>query len=291
MAEQEPVVDPVEQDAVQFHEHEIIAVRLADGRIGVVLRWVCETLNLDAQAQVRRIQRTASITNELVRVRVQTSGGKQTMPTLTLRGFPTWILGINPGEVKGDTEEAEHIRQMIIAYQVEAVDVLYAHFANKMRPALPEPRAAIVQPMIEPGPEASHEEKATYHETMSLWHRWQADYHMQKWRKEVQEKQEVIIEGEKTMGGFIADIQERMGPQRITPEHQGLVQFYVSELSKAKNKHRGTIFTSLHIAFRVPRYEELLESDWARIEQWFKLQFPGQQLPPVQSTWMDGEEE
>jgi len=41
----------------------------------------------------------------------------------------------------------------------------------------------------------------------------------------------------------------------------------------------------LHTDFRVPRYQELSESDWYRIEQWFRIQFPGQKLPeaPTQS--------
>ena len=144
----EQVLEPVEQDVIPFHDHDIIAIKLADERICVVLRWVCETLNLDTHGQTQRIERTASIGGELVRVRVQPrvagpkGGGVQTMPALTLRGFPTWILGINPNEVKEDPkhpDQAEHIRQMIIAYQVEAVDVLYRHFANKLRPTLPDP--------------------------------------------------------------------------------------------------------------------------------------------------------
>ncbi len=194
MAENEQVVDPVEQEVVPFHEHEIIAVRLADGRICVVLRWVCETLQLDSQGQVRRIERTASTARELVRVRVQPrvagskGGGVQTMPALTLRGFSPWILGINPDEVKSDepTEEAR-IRELIVAYQEEAKDVLYLHFLNKGHPVLPE--------------------------------------------------------------------------------------------SEALHKPHGTIFGMLHTDFRVPRYQELYESDWYRIEQWFRIQFPGQKLP------------
>jgi hypothetical protein len=292
MAENEQVVDPVEQEVVPFHEHEIIAVRLADGRICVVLRWVCETLQLDSQGQVRRIERTASTARELVRVRVQPrvagskGGGVQTMPALTLRGFSPWILGINPDEVKSDdpTEEAR-IRELIVAYQEEAKDVLYLHFLNKGRPVLPEQPGAAMHPLAPPGPEAGHEEQATYHETMSLWHRWQADRHMQAWRKEMQLQQGTVVEEGKTMGNLLSTIQERLGPLRITIGHQGLVRFYVAKLSEALHKPHGTIFGMLHTDFRVPRYQELSESDWYRIEQWFRIQFPGQKLPeaPTQS--------
>jgi hypothetical protein len=132
-------LEPIEQESIPFHGEHIIAVRLADGRIAVVLRWVCASLSIDPQAQVRRIQRTAAIVSELLRVKVQTGGGKQNMPAVTLRGFPTWILGINPNEVKEDPEhpqKAERIRQMIVAYQVEAVDVLYHYFAQKTQSRL-----------------------------------------------------------------------------------------------------------------------------------------------------------
>jgi hypothetical protein len=250
MAVPEQVLDPVEQDVVPFHEHEIIAVRLADGRVCVVLRWVCETLQLDPQGQVRRIERTASTASELVRVKVRPrvtgsrGGGVQTMPAITLRGFSPWILGINPDEVKNDdAAEAERIRELIMAYQEEAKDVLYQHFLNRGRPTVAEPQGvAIMQPIAAPGPEAGHEELATYHETMSLWHRWQADQHMQAWRKEMQLQQGTIVEEGKTMGNLLSNIQERMGPARITTEHQTLVQFYVSQLSDKTPKTHATIY-------------------------------------------------
>lgn len=292
MAESNQVLEPVEQDVIPFHEHEIIAVRLADGRICVVLRWVCETLQLDPQGQVRRIERTASTAGELVRVRIQPrtagsrGGGAQTMPALTLRGFSPWILGINPDEVKGkDPAEEAHIRELIIAYQEEAKDVLYQHFANKSRPALPEPRAVVIQPMEEPGPDASHEEQAQYHETMSLWHRWQADYHNQEWLKSIQQQQTALVEEDQVMGNLISGIQKRLGPVRISEKHQEAIQEYVNAWSKATNKNRGIIYTDLHTRFRVPRYQELLEADWPAIEDFFRRRMPGGVLPIIQQTF------
>src|SRR5579864_2677171 len=203
-------LEPVLQEDVPFKEHTITAVRLTDGRIAVVLRWVCEVLNLDPSGQVQRIQRTAAIANELLRVKVQPrekpkrGGGAQLMPVLTLRGFPTWILGINPNEVEEDPNEpgkAEKIRRMIVVYQVEAVDTLYNHFAQGMTqhaPALPEgSRAAVVvrerttefEPTkpAEPSAEATEEELATYYEDLALWALSQARQHAQRWRGRIEE--------------------------------------------------------------------------------------------------------
>jgi len=74
--QQETALEPLEQETISFHDQSIIAVRLADGRICVVLRWVCESLNLSLRPQIRRIQRTTDIADELVNVKVETSGRK-----------------------------------------------------------------------------------------------------------------------------------------------------------------------------------------------------------------------
>lgn len=285
------VFEPLEEAEVPFHGHTIRAAKLEDGRICAVIRSVCEVLKIDAQGQIQRIGRTAAITSELLQVRAQTRGGKQAVAAITLRGFPTWILGINPGEVQGETEEAEHIRQMIIAYQVEAVDVLYQYFANKGTLALPEPRAIIVQPLEEPGPNASDEELASYHETMSLWHRWKADYHMQEWRKKMQLQQAALAEEGQQMGGLISGIQKRLGPVKLTDKHQEAVQEYVNAWCKATGKNRGIIYTDLHARFRVPRYQELLEVDWPAIEEFFRRRFPGGVLPVIQQSLFDASED
>src|SRR5437588_8707442 len=100
--QQQQTLEPTEQDTIAFHGEQIVAVRLADGRICVVLRWICESLKLAPNPQVRRIERTASTADELVRVKVQTRGGRQTMPAITLRGFTPWVLGLNPNEVQDE---------------------------------------------------------------------------------------------------------------------------------------------------------------------------------------------
>src|SRR5258708_16218460 len=123
----EQALEPVEQESIVFHEQDIVAVRLADGRICVVLRWICESLKLAPNPQVRRIERTAATADELVRVKVQTRGGRQTMPAITLRAFTPCVLVLNPNEVQDEEnpQEAERSRSLIIANQTEANHVLY----------------------------------------------------------------------------------------------------------------------------------------------------------------------
>lgn len=58
---------PVEQETILFHDKPIVAVKLPDGRIGVVLRWICENLQLLSQGQIARIKRTEVIADDLQR--------------------------------------------------------------------------------------------------------------------------------------------------------------------------------------------------------------------------------
>src|SRR5712692_10281919 len=59
---------PAEQDTITFHDKPLIVVRLPDGRNGVVLRWLCENLNLSSAGQIERIKRTEVIADDLVDV-------------------------------------------------------------------------------------------------------------------------------------------------------------------------------------------------------------------------------
>src|SRR5215471_14175370 len=121
------VLEPVQVERIPFHGRELLAVRLADGRIAAALRWLCEGLGLDTQAQVRRVRRTKAIRGELLSVRITTEGGPQVMPALTVRALPFWLAGLDTSRLAPDLEP------VILAYQLEAVDVLYRHFAERPR--------------------------------------------------------------------------------------------------------------------------------------------------------------
>jgi hypothetical protein len=276
-SQQQQVVEPIEQETIPFHGEQIIAVKLADGRIAVVLRWVCASLKIDPQAQVRRIQRTAAISGELLRVKVQTGGGRQTMPALTLRGFPTWILGLNPGEVKEDLkypEQAERIRRMIIAYQVEAVDVLYNHFANKAQAALPTPAATaiVAERSVSLAPGADDQTLATYYESLSVWALWKASQHAQAWRGQVEERLDGLqaqLEGEKAVTDLIPEILERLGEPKINAEQQTNIRGIVKRLADLSGIPYQTIYWELAQAFQAPRYSEILASQYPAALEWF----------------------
>jgi len=267
----EPVFIPTVQDTITFHEKPLIAVCLANGNYGVVLRWMCENLHLDTHAQVQRIRRTPAMADGLIYVRVQTDGGPQVMPTLILRAVPYWLATIDMRRMdKNDPRWAE-----ILEYQRHAADALY-EWARSVRDIRTSTSMVSAEQIIKPtapSDDASLDEWSEYHLQMLKWISWRRD--MVQWRDNIDTrvgKLETVT----------SRILEQIGPQRITPEQQMLVQYYVSELSKATNKSHQTIFAALKTAFRVPHYDEIPASEWQKVEQWFKQQMPGQELPPTQ---------
>ena len=87
-----PDTIPVEQDTILFYGKPLIVVRLPDGHSAVVIRSLCENLELERKAQVRRIQRTEAIADDLVpNVSIETDGGPQKVQVLILRSVVYWV--------------------------------------------------------------------------------------------------------------------------------------------------------------------------------------------------------
>jgi hypothetical protein len=266
------VISPVEQETVLFYGKPLKVVRLPDGRPGVVMRYLCDNMHLDRSSQVRRIQRTKAIAKDLVYCYIDTESGVQKMPTLILRSLTYWLLGIDPGRARPDMQAD------ILRYQEEAVDVLYAWAQSStalMAPSPSLPTEIPGKPSAEPGPDASKAELASYHEAMALWHRWQADRYMQAWRNDLEAWRgniESHLEGEQALLALIPEILERLPPQTLSVQHQRAVQVSVRKLVETTGKSPNTIYEDLRTAFDVPRYTEILESDWDQITRWFAVQ-------------------
>ena len=74
---------PIEQQTLTFYGKPIVVVRLPDGQPGVVLRFLCENLQIDTAAQTQRIRRTEAISEDLIFAQVETDGGSQKMAVLS----------------------------------------------------------------------------------------------------------------------------------------------------------------------------------------------------------------
>ena len=131
---------------------------------------------------------------------------------------------------------------------------------------------SVVKPTA-PEIDAPHEIWIEYHQQMIRWHRWQSD--MEQWRGEIEEWRNSVesrLEGVESMTGLIPEILERLGPQKITPEHHHRVQVLAKQLHQATGRPFPTMYDELKTAFAKPRLEDLLEEDWLPIESWFKVQ-------------------
>ncbi|MEO8970375.1 MAG: phage antirepressor N-terminal domain-containing protein [Ktedonobacteraceae bacterium] len=255
---------PVEQDTITFQGKPLVVVRLPDGRNGVVIRWICENLNLAPTGQVTRIKRTETIADDLVYVRIQTDGGPQNMPTLVLHSVPYWLATIDTRRMEKDDPR----RTAILAYQREVVDLLYAWASTpRLVPASTNvvPAEPIIHP-VSPGPDASVDEWIYYHQQMLSVLEWRRD--VEQWRDSV----EVRLEGLEAITDLIPEILERLGPEMLTVEHQRSVQGLVKRLHDATDKSYGTIYDAIKTAFQVPRYQELKEQDWEKVLHWFQVQ-------------------
>ncbi len=184
------------------------------------------------------------------------------MAVLVLHAVPFWLAGIDPKRVR------EEIRPDIRRYQREVVDVLYA-WAQSPRAIAAPSRLVPAEPIARPTPpedEADLDAWREYHRQMVLWIDWQHD--IERWRGDVEGR----LEGLEAITALIPEILERLPVETITSAHQNQVKYYVEQLVKATGKHRGTIYSNLYMAFSVPRYQDLLESDWEQVVNWFKVQ-------------------
>jgi P22_AR N-terminal domain len=253
---------PVEQAAISFYGRELVAVRLADGRIAAVVRWMCEGMELHVDAQLQRIRRKTALRDELVTVQVQTEGGPQAMAALTLRGLPGWLYTID--ETRVAKAEA---RASVILFQREATDVLASHFARP-RVELPAPAAMVpAEPVTKPEHPAAGADAltmATYYRDMAAWYEWQAD--IEHWRSSVESRLESVEE----VTRLVPEILERLGPQTLSAEHQATVQAFVNRLHDLLGRPHAAIYNDVRQAFHVGRYTDLPESRWTEIATWFQ---------------------
>ena len=272
--ERADIVVPVEQQIVPFHDREIIAVRLPDGRIAAVLNTLCDAVGLERTGQLVRIRDDDLLAEQLLQARIETAGGPQAMNVLTAWAIPTWLQGVRVSRVAAEKREA------ILAFKREAADVLYRHFAQ--RPALPAPgdlvSAEPVQEPARPGPESSIDEWRAWRQAMRAWMDWMDE--IDRWRErtaarvETQGQHLAELQGRmeevEAISRLVPELIERVGPPTLSPEHQHTVQRAVKRLHELTGRPYPTLYAGLCDAFRVARYYQLPEARWAEVAAWLR---------------------
>jgi len=261
------VIIPVQQDTVDFDSYPVLGVRLPDGRVGASLRDICDAMKIDRPSQVQRIRGDETIADCLVSVQIQTRGGPQVADILTAWAIPYWLTGVELARIRDEKK-----RQAILLFKRNAADVLYQHFAQ--RQALPEPSLTVtpVQPS-QPAQDADALTWAEYHQQMAAFYRWKAATDsridtLEGWQDTV----EARLESHEQVLELIPEILERLGPLTLTPAHQSLVQYYVNQLHEATSKTHASIQNNLRLAFNVPSYKDIPESEWGKVVNWFRVQ-------------------
>jgi hypothetical protein len=106
---------------IQFHEDQIEAIRDGGGKAYVVIRRICENLGVDVAGQLRNLK--VSHWACVDEMSIQIGDQLRQVAVLPLDQLPMWLVRINVRKVAVD------IRPKLKLYQLEARDVLAAHFA------------------------------------------------------------------------------------------------------------------------------------------------------------------
>lgn len=123
-------LEPVEQKTALLYNDEIVAVRLADGRVYVPVRPICELIGVAWAPQYQRINRDPILSEETKSVIVtitdidagSTRPRTSEMVCLPLEFLNGWLFGINVSRVN------EEIRPRLLQYQRDCYRVLYEAF-------------------------------------------------------------------------------------------------------------------------------------------------------------------
>ena len=259
---------PVEQDTVPFYGHNLVAIRLPDGRIAAVLRWLCDGLGVNIQSQMRHIRGRAVLAEGLVTVRIDTEGGPQAMPALTLDVLPGWLFSVDERRVK------EEARADVILFQRECAKVLADHFMRKRQPLTPVPAetraaASIIEQitdltdvinlmrehlemlLVVPGQVADL--SAQVGETRAL--------------------VESLATRQDATESHLAAVDART--QRLTPAHARMVQEMVNRMVR-ETRHSATpfsyatIYGKLKTRFQAGSYNEIADSRFDELIAWLR---------------------
>lgn len=107
----------LEQQSIPFLDDELAAAMAAGGSIYISLAGMCGALGLNTQAQMRRIQRTRTLSKGLRLIPLKTKGGSQRVNCLRVDLVALWLAGVQTGSIK------EEYRAKIEAYQDELAPV------------------------------------------------------------------------------------------------------------------------------------------------------------------------
>jgi hypothetical protein len=112
---QENVLEPIETLVVTFFEHPVLAARVKDGTIYMAISDLCEAVELNYRAQLRRLRADQDLKDGVQQLRLPTPGGFQAQYCLLLEYVPTWISTVDRARASDLVKERlRYLRRHII---------------------------------------------------------------------------------------------------------------------------------------------------------------------------------
>jgi hypothetical protein len=87
------------------------------------------------------------------------------------------------------------------------------------------------------------------------------------------------VENLEAGGAMLPELLERLGPERMRPEHQEIVRRWVGELHHHSGLDYSSIYLDLNADFQVERFSDIRESEWEQLEEWFRERITSARTP------------
>jgi hypothetical protein len=251
----------LDQFPFEFYGEFFTVALASDRKVYVPMVGLCQTMGLQTQGQVRRIQNNEAVADALVKLNIAWSYGDEAVQErevycLRLDVLPFWMGTIQPNRISDQAR-----REKIILFQREFVVVAWAAFRREI---LPDDMLAEMEATL-PLPEQKFLQAMD--EAMDI-------------RRELGNLGERVSALEAKLRGtdFINTSQMKAYQQMV-----GLVAYLLKKKNKGSESH---VHAEVKRVFDVPSYRLIPEEDFPKVQNflrdWYvRLAGPGTAVPTV----------
>lgn len=245
----------------------IVAVRLADGRIGATLRSLCAAFFLEISGQRQRIQRSLSLRRALLPVTLDTDGGPQAMDVLLDWCVPMWLAGVNIKRLPAATQP------IVLDFQQRAVFLLEHAFDTTSESPAPEPPPSLTEQFSQGLSllSGSFTTLMTEHQDLQAEHEdLRREIHGD--RQETRSQLAVMRQEQHNQALRLAALEARDARPTVGFSPQRLAHIYLlAQRVRAQHGYRiADTLAGLTDHFQVEDVSDLQEKDWPAVLTWFE---------------------
>lgn len=260
----EPELESIQQVEVPFLDAFIMALLGSDGDIYVPIVPFATHLGIGKPSnQVARIKRDDTMSEGLRMMIVDGKGGHQRTQCIRLDMFTIWLVTI--------TEKMcdEKIRLTLSQYKKQVARLILRHFQERALIRTAGDSVPVLQP------DASLEQKASYHRALAEMYDEQARQHIMIVAQaarlgQVEDELAGMRDDLSSVQETLAIMGEMVREVRISPEQANQIQALVSKIHDATSIHQATIFAKFKTQWQIPRYDELLAHRFDAAFEWLR---------------------